>query len=78
MKTMVFTFKKYNDVVEKQNAEQLLAIADEIDRAVREINMSLGTMEWNGKKPETCYRHDNNAKFILKNLASDLRADARL
>lgn len=63
---------------DEQIDEMQLGVADEVNSAIRDIDMALSTLELNGSKPEVAYRHLKAAKWKLKNLVLDLEKDTRL
>lgn len=79
-KTLVFLVKKTK--VDNQIDEMQLSIVDELDRINRLQNQALKIIDNSEEITEeeivSVYNNVQHANFIIKNLASDLRKDARL
>lgn len=79
-KTLAFLEKKTK--VDNQIDEMQLSIVDELDRISRLQNQALKIIDNSEEITEevvvSVYNNVKHANFITKNLASDLRKDARL
>lgn len=64
-----------NSKIDIQIDEIQISTAQQIDSALENIEKVIRVLELNEKKPEVAYRHIMEAKWKLKNLATDLKAD---
>lgn len=71
MKKLIIRFNRVKTPVDTQ--------IDSIqDRAIKELDLAVRTLELNDCKPQLVYYHTMNARYELKNLVSDLKLDTRL
>lgn len=70
--------KQRKTIVDEQIDTIQESTAQEIDRALKELDLAVRTLELNNNKPEVVYKHCMSARFTLKNLALDLKTDARI
>jgi hypothetical protein len=75
---VIIRFNQVKTPVDNQIDEMQKSVIREVNSAIRQLDLAIRTMELNDCRPKLSYDHAREAKFILKNLVSDLKLDTRL
>lgn len=75
---MILKFRGVKTAVDEQIDTIQDGVVKEVNRVIKELDLAIRTLELNDCRPKLSYDHCQSARYILKNLVSDLRLDTRL